>query len=354
MSNTSSNFLQKLGVPNENFIEVEPKYINKVFISGITEGYGFLNHTKKLMEDINPKKLYPIVDGFLQDKNDFLPIPPENVYVDARLNFWWVWNVLWNFNPKYRTYDDEIDNPMTGSKGDWGHNGTIKSFIKPLTSKRKHKFMCLNNNNKTGREIFIDEISDKLIEENWISGYFSDRVGLKNIDKVDPNNPAPPNMFYSKIFFEHYDRCYIQPFFESPGLNDGFTDKMLMVTEKSCIPFLLGNIAIPMNLFYVSEYEKLGFKFVKNINGVSINETIEWDIEKYKMDSDIKSNDNFPTKFLRNNIKSIEKINNESTLDDLEKVWLENIDIIEHNRELVIKYMTSTECLDDLKEWLEK
>ena len=45
-----------------------------------------------------------------------------------------------------------------------------------------------------------------------------------------------------------------------------------MITEKSCIPFLLGNIAIPMNLFYVSEYEKLGFKFVKNINGVSINE----------------------------------------------------------------------------------
>ena len=120
---------------------------------------------------------------------------------------------------------------------------------------------------------------------------------------------------------------------------------MLMITEKSCIPFLLGNIAVPMNLYYVSEYEKLGFKFVKDINGIPINETIDWDIN-----SDIE----LPKKWLLEQTNRLNLINKNNTLQDIKKVYNDNLDIIKHNQNLVVELMTNEDVLDELKQWIEK
>ena len=119
---------------------------------------------------------------------------------------------------------------------------------------------------------------------------------------------------------------------------------MLMITEKSCIPFLLGNIAVPMNLYYVSEYEKLGFKFVKDINGIQINETIDWDIN-----SDIE----LPKKWLLEQTNRLNLINKNNTLQDIKKVYDDNLDIIKHNQNLVIELMTNEDVLDELKQWIK-
>ena len=63
---------------DRGFLEIQAKELNKIFISDATEGYGFLNHTKELMKDINPKKLYPISDGFLyKDKRSILYVGSE-------------------------------------------------------------------------------------------------------------------------------------------------------------------------------------------------------------------------------------------------------------------------------------
>ena len=51
--------------------------------------------------------------------------------------------------------------------------------------KNLYKFISLNNNWKSGREILVEQSSDKFIKDNWISGYFSDRPGLRNFDKDD-------------------------------------------------------------------------------------------------------------------------------------------------------------------------
>ena len=325
--NSSSNFLEILGNDNQKYIEIEPKSISKVIVSGTTEGYGYLSHMEKIFNVVNKENINTIVDGFIPD-NSVMKLPNEQVFYNPALSFWFVWNVLWKNNNKSC---QEFANL---------HKNNINNILN-TDKKRKTKFVSLNRNFKAGREIFIESITQEFIDENWITGHFSDRNNLKNDKLVNDDFKH----FYILIFKQLKNSGYIQPFFESSGLNDGLTDKMLMITEKSCIPFMLGNIAIPMNLFYVSEYEKLGFKFVKNINGVSINETIDWD---YNMDI------NYPKKWLKEQIEKILLINKNNSLQDIEKVYKDNIDIIRHNQKLVKNLMTDNSVIDKLKHWIEK
>lgn len=326
---------------DRGFLEIQAKELNKIFISDATEGYGFLNHTKELMKDINPKKLYPISDGFLyKDKSLWAPIPEENIYCDPRINIWWVWNRIWALNQGSKaitTGEDQL------------HHGDVKYLIRNYTTEREYKFISLNNNWKSGREILVEQSSDKFIKDNWVSGYFSDRPGLRNFDKDDIDDMAPPAVFYSILFEQHCNKGYIQPFYESPAQNDSVTDYMLMITEKTCIPFLLGTIAIPMNMFYVSEYEKLGFKFVKEINGIKINRTIEWDVTE---DSRDDKNPNSPHNWSRRQVHKLDKINEQNSLEDIKKVFLENQDIILHNQKLIMEYMTTDKYMKKLRDWM--
>ena len=46
--NSSSNFLSKLNIGRNDFIEIESKPITKIFLSNTTEGYGFLSNTQDL------------------------------------------------------------------------------------------------------------------------------------------------------------------------------------------------------------------------------------------------------------------------------------------------------------------
>lgn len=326
--NSSSDFLKKLNISNQDFVELEPKKINKVFLSGMCEGYGYLQHISEIYKVVNSKYLYPISDGFLYNKRIF-DIPEEQVFYNPKLSFWWVWNVLWQ---------NKTGNCPELLKL---HNGNIEK-VTNKERKRELKFISLNRNLKTGRDIFVESLSNNFLKENWITGHFSKRKNLKN-DKLINNKFTH---FYNIIFNDLNTKGYIQPFFESTGLNDGFTDKILMITEKSCIPFLLGNIAIPMNLFYVSEYEKLGFKFVKNINGVSINETIDWNLNKYDK--------TYPEKWLKELTKKINYINESNTLQDIEKVYQDNYELILHNQNLVKELMTDNSVVDELKQWIEK
>ena len=327
MSN-SSQLLKRLKIEKEFWIEIEPKPIEKVFISGLTEGYGYLQHIEKIYKTISSDYLYPISDGFLYNKNIF-KVPEQQVFDNPILSFWYTWYILWQ---------DATNNCPELLRF---HKGDINKIIN-LDKKREHKFISLNRNLKTGRDTFINSLDDNFLKDNWVSGHFSDRKYLKN-DKLINNQFIH---FYNLIFIDLKNKGYIQPFFESSGLNDGFTDKMLMITEKSCIPFLLGNIAIPMNLFYVSEYEKLGFEFVKDINGVSINETIEWDLVKY--------NESFASVWLNELIEKIKYINQNNTLQDIEKIYQDNYELILHNQNLIKKLMTDNSVIYELKQWIEK
>ena len=324
--NSSSNFLSKLNIGRNDFIEIESKPITKIFLSNTTEGYGFLSNTQDLYNTINKDCINVIVDGFLHSK-DVFELPEEQVFYNPKLNFWWVWNVIWNKQNKACSEFEKF------------HSNDINK-LQNQSREREMKFISLNRNFKTGRDIFVENVSQELIDENWITGHFSNRKNLKNDSLV--NNDF--KHFYNIIFQHINNKGYIQPFFESPGLNDAITDKMLMITEKSCIPFLLGNIAVPMNLYYVSEYEKLGFKFVKDINGIQINETIDWDIN-----SDIE----LPKKWLLEQTNRLNLINKNNTLQDIKKVYDDNLDIIKHNQNLVVELMTNEDVLDELKQWIK-
>lgn len=338
--NNSSNILHKFGLGDDKLVEIPPKRVEKIFISATSEGYGFANNMEYIKSIIDKSVLYIVSDGFIYDREIF-GVNTDNVFYNPKFNFWWAWNHIWQ--------NKNGDVPFFLS---W-HLGDIKKLINP-NKKREVKFISLNHNFKKGRDIFIENLSDKFIEDNWVSGHFSDRINLKN-DKYDEKTKdfAKNNKFYNIIFEKLKNKGYIQPFFESNGINDSQTDKHISITEKSLIPFLLGNIAMPLSSkFLVSEYEKLGLEFVKDINGVSINQTFEWNIDK---DWEKKNHDeSTEVKWLKQQISKIEVINQENSLEDIENVYLKNIDIIEHNQNIVKSLMTDEQSVNELKQWVQK
>ena len=69
--NNSSNFLNRLNIGRDDFVEIQAKSITKVFISNTTEGYGFLSNTQDLYNTIDKDCINVIVDGFLYNKDVF-------------------------------------------------------------------------------------------------------------------------------------------------------------------------------------------------------------------------------------------------------------------------------------------
>ena len=123
-----------------------------------------------------------------------------------------------------------------------------------------------------------------------------------------------------------------------------------MITEKTAIPFILGNISIPLGIFYVDFLEKMGYQFVKKIGDISINETIDpKDWEGFGWGSarvqDVK-NWNYE---LFDKLNKIEKL---SSLSDIKYLYIDNLDIMEHNKQLVKKHMTDTTVIEKLKKWI--
>ena len=336
--NNSSNILFKYGLVKDEYIELPPKKIERIFITSTSEGNGFANNMKYINETFDNSKLFVLADGFIYDKNIF-GIDVNNVYYDPKFSFWWHWKHIW--------HNQNGDLPAFL---DW-HTGDVeKLFCYEKT--RKYKFLSLNHNSKFGRNIFIEGLSDDFIKENWISAHFSKRDNLKN-DKYYGERYAHDNRFFNIIFTKLNDKAYIHPFFESSVINDAITDKHLCITEKSSIPFLCGAIAIPLSsMFYVSEYEKLGFKFVKEINGIPINETIEWKVDFEEWNKNIPK-DSPEVEWLQKQVTKIETINKENSLSDIREVYLQNLEIIEHNQNIVRGLMTNDLYLNNLKEWMK-
>ena len=63
---------------------------------------------------------------------------------------------------------------------------------------------------------------------------------------------------------------------------------------------------------------------------------------------------NYPKKWLKEQIEKILLINKNNSLQDIEKVYKDNIDIIRHNQKLVKNLMTDNSVIDKLKHWIEK
>ena len=48
------------------------------------------------------------------------------------------------------------------------------------------------------------------------------------------------------------------------------------------------------------------------------------------------------------------KINDECSLEDIKKTYVENYNIIQHNKNLLKKHVTDNSVLKNLKTWIEK
>ena len=92
--NNSSNILFKYGLVKDEYLELPPKKIEKIFITSTSEGNGFANNMKYINETFDNSKLFVLADGFIYDKNIF-GIDVDNVYYDAKFNFWWHWKHIW-------------------------------------------------------------------------------------------------------------------------------------------------------------------------------------------------------------------------------------------------------------------
>ena len=357
----------------------------KIVINDTTEGYGLIPRLRgkgapnrywqwdggpkdgEGFVDIFGKKLYLIVDGFAPDTGFEKFFPnwdyKKHIFKSANLSFWWAWNKLFN---KYKKWTGKITMKL--------HLELKRNVNSLFTNKsnRKHKFISLNHNFKNGRELLTHGVSNKFLKENYINNHFlNDRPGFKfdfkplrlegsllqvteefsDGSKLTSSGDSP---FYDVIFNEHKTTAYIAPYFESPAMSDAYTDWMLMITEKSVIWTALGCIVIPMNQFYVAEFEKIGFKFVKEINGVNINETEDWNDEKYNLwgmsrDQAVEVSKRWTNK----QVEKLERINKENTLEDIQKVHEQHTDLIEHNQKLLKKLLVGDEFLTEIEEWLK-
>ena len=127
-----------------------------------------------------------------------------------------------------------------------------------------------------------------------------------------------------------------------------------MITEKSLIPFILGNISIPLGIFYVDYLEKMGYQFVKKIIGEGVTSRsrdaedwsgpFNWDEART---DDVK-------KWNYKLFDKLNKISNLVSLKDIEYLYMSNLDIIDNNRQLVKKHMSDNSIIDKLREWVLK
>ena len=63
--NSSSNFLSKLNIGRNDFIEIESKPITKIFLSNTTEGYGFLSNAQDLYNTIKIVSMLLLMDFYI-------------------------------------------------------------------------------------------------------------------------------------------------------------------------------------------------------------------------------------------------------------------------------------------------
>ena len=67
-----------------------------------------------------------------------------------------------------------------------------------------------------------------------------------------------------------------------------------------------------------------------------------------------KTHPSHPKNWLNRQVKKIDKINKENSLEDIKKVFLENEDIIIHNQKLVMELMTGDEPMKKMRDWMLK
>ena len=128
-----------------------------------------------------------------------------------------------------------------------------------------------------------------------------------------------------------------------------------MVTEKTLLPLLMGQLTIPLGIFYVDYLEKMGYQFVKKIGDVGINESISQDMVSYKLQKELydKEKDQlFCTKWNFELFNKINKINDLYSLKDIKDIYIENYDIVKHNKELLKHHASDNSILDKLKKWI--
>jgi hypothetical protein len=389
------------GIPNcYKYLE---KY-DKVIISATTEGYGYWNYTKNIIKHFNKDKLYLIIDGFAPENQFdvlFPGIPRENIFYEPVFSIWFVWNRILSDNGYPKDTVSEGTFPCSSKINDGFrklHQNNIDKLFDVYSNKREHQFMILNNNFKPGREELITSLSVDFLKNNWVTCNFlegkdspviessrSYTESLMNANRFEEhqkkykkisqyvikedyaqskykvtcecNLPGLPcgcwNNCYEIIWREYYNKAYIQPYFESCAWTDAITEGHYMITEKSLIPFILGNISIPLGIFYVDYLEKMGYQFVKKIGDISINETIDAEDWSGPFNWDEARTDDVK----KWNYKLFDKLNKISSLvslKDIEYLYMSNLDIIDNNRQLVKKHMSDNSIIDKLREWVLK
>ena len=404
-----SFFLEMLNISNDNFVEVGiddlhelgKKYgdgayhdilgkYDKVIVSKQTEGYGMSNKLQHFYENFDSNKIFVINDGFICEKNFdkiYPTVPRENIFYDPILSFWYSWNHVLSDNSRILANSHNKGNPLhnRSSKINDGfrniHNNNIDTLC-DYESKmdRDFKFIVLNNNYKPGRAQFIDILSESFIKENWVSANFfkeyfwnlhhwktfyplvtnpAEKEEYKYLREDDyskyENDQSGWNSCYEILWKEHLNKAYIQPYWESCAWTDAVTDGHYMVTEKTLLPLLMGQLTIPLGIFYVDYLEKMGYQFVKKIGDVGINESISQDMVSYKLQKELydKEKDQlFCTKWNFELFNKINKINDLYSLKDIKDIYIENYDIVKHNKELLKHHASDNSILDKLKKWI--
>jgi hypothetical protein len=404
IENSNSYFFDLLHIKG-NFIEVSHEFIynlgeefgvdgyeryfkgyDKVIISCQTEGHGLYENTKYFIENYNKDKIFIINDGFICEEyvESIFKLPREQIFIEPTLNIWWNWNFILGDNG-YNRFRGSRN--VKSSKINNGfrrlHNNDLSYFKFNFNVQRDHKFIILGNNYKEGRPQLIDTLREVFIMNNWVSANFlQDKLlGVKYSKPYPPvktelnklrkyirrddyddyeNDDTGWNSCYEIIWKEHKDKAYIQPYWESSTWTDAITDGHYILTEKSLIPMLLGNISIPLGIFYVDYLEKLGYEFVKEIGDVPVNKKISqkefWDI--YLKDKDNPLGDSrLDERVYYWNYKLFNKLNLIDELyerSDIKEIYHSNKKILEHNLSLVKTHMEDESCLIKLKKWIEQ
>lgn len=399
IENSNSNFFDLLDIKG-NFIEVSHEFIkdlgkefgidgyekcfkdyDKVIVSCQTEGHGLYENTKHFIKNYDKDKIFLINDGFICEEyiESIFKLPKEQIFVEPSLNIWWNWNFILGdigytrFSGGEQFKSSKINNGFRRL-----HNNDLSYFKFNFDVQREFKFIILSNNYKDGRPQLIDTLSENFIKSNWVSANF--------LQDIEYSNPYPPvktelnklrkyirkddydayenddtgwNSCYEIIWKEHKHKAYVQPYWESSTWTDAINDGHYILTEKSLIPMLLGNISIPLGIFYVDYLEKLGFEFVKEIGDVSVNKKISqkkfWDT--YLKDKDDPLFNTLDSRIYYWNYKLFNKLNlidELYELNDMKEIHHNNKKILEHNLNLVKSYMEDDSCLVKLKKWIEQ
>ncbi len=373
---------QKYGV--EGYQDLLGKY-DKVIVSEQTEGYGMANRLEKFYQNFDKEKIFIINDGFLFEKwiDQIYPnVPKENIFYDPTLSIWTSWNCILSDNGRTQFHPSlKINDGFR-----FMHKNNIDNMFPECNTDREFKFMLLNNNFKEGRAQCIDTLSDSFIKNNWVSANFfvkelnwldwdfehlvspvyhfeipikhpKDREVYKYLRKDDfdkhENDTSGWNSCYEILWREHLNKAYIQPYWESCAWGDAVTDGHYMLNEKTILPIIMGQLTIPLGIFYVDYLEKMGYEFVKKIGDISINETVsQEDFVGFS-----RSDWAITHKVQEWNYELFDKLNKIDelySLKDIRDEYVENFDIIEHNRSLIKHHMSDKSILEKLKNWIEQ